>query len=86
MHWAAHGHTAAEIIASRADAKKFFIGLTTFSVKTPKRADVAIAKNYLSQEVLDILNYLVSVYLEFAELQAKNRRPMYNERLGCQIR
>jgi len=77
MHWAAHGHTAAEIIASRADAKKTFVGLTTFLGKTPKRVDVAIAKNYLSQEELDTLNRLVSIYLEFAELQAKNRRPMY---------
>ena len=77
MHWAAHGHTAAEIIAKRADANKLQMGLTSHSGKTPKRSDVGIAKNYLNEDELDTLNRIVSVYLEFAELQAKNRRPMH---------
>ena len=77
MHWAAHGHTAAEIIISRADAEKSNMGLTSFLGKVPKRADVETAKNYLNAEELDLLNRIVSAYLEFAELQAKNRRPMY---------
>lgn len=77
MHWAAHGHTAAEIIYDRADATKPYMGLTSFSGKTPKRAEVSIAKNYLNEQELDKLNRIVSLYLDFAELQAKNRRAMY---------
>ena len=77
MHWAAHGHTAAEIIYDRADATKPYMGLTSFSGKTPKRAEVGIAKNYLNEQELDKLNRIVSLYLDFAELQAKNRRAMY---------
>lgn len=77
MHWAAHGHTAAEIIAKRADASKPLMGLTAHSGKTPRRPDVSIAKNYLDEDELDTLNRIVSFYLEFAELQAKNRRPMH---------
>lgn len=77
MHWAAHGHTAAEIIAQRADATKPLMGLTSHTGKTPKRADVGIAKNYLQEDELDTLNRIVSFYLEFAELQAKKRRAMY---------
>jgi len=77
MHWAAHGHTAAEIIAKRADASKPLMGLTSHAGKTPKRADVTVAKNYLDEDELDTLNRIVSFYLEFAELQAKNRRAMH---------
>ncbi len=77
MHWAAHGHTAAEIIAKRADANKPLMGLTFHSGKTPKRSDVGIAKNYLNEEEIDTLNRIVAFYLDFAELQAKNRRAMY---------
>ncbi len=77
MHWAAHGHTAAEIIAKRADADKPLMGLTSHSGKIPKRSDVGIAKNYLNADELDTLNRIVSFYLDFAELQAKNRRVMY---------
>jgi hypothetical protein len=77
MHWATHGHTAAEIIISRADAAKPNMGLTSFAGKVPKRTDVGIAKNYLDADELDTLNRIVSFYLEFAELQAKNRRTMY---------
>jgi hypothetical protein len=77
MHWAAHGHTAAEIIAGRADATKPHMGLTTWSGERPRRADVAVAKNYLGQEEIEALNLIVSLYLDFAELQARNRRPMF---------
>jgi hypothetical protein len=77
MHWAAHGHTAAEIIAARADANKPNMGLTSWTGDVPRKADVVIAKNYLAVEELEALNRIVNVYLEFAELQAMNRRPMY---------
>jgi hypothetical protein len=77
MHWAAHGHTAAEIIKSRADASKPHMGMTSFTGEKPKRTDAHIAKNYLTQEELETLNRLVNIYLEFAELRAIERRPMY---------
>lgn len=77
MHWAAHGQTAAEVIAYRADATKPNMGLTSWAKNKLTRSDVTVAKNYLTQEELDVLNRLVTMYLEFAELQAKNRRPMY---------
>ena len=77
MHWVAHGHTAAEIIMARADAAKPNMGLMSYSGKAPKRADAGIAKNYLNADELDTLNRIVSFYLEFAELRAKERRPMY---------
>ncbi len=77
MHWAAHGHTAAEIIANRADASKPNMGLTSYSGQNPQRIDISIAKNYLQEHELDTLNRIVSFYLEFAELQAKNRRVMH---------
>lgn len=77
MHWAAHGHTAAEIILGRADATKANMGLTSWTGEVPRKADVAIAKNYLDAEELEALNRIVNAYLEFAELQAMNRKPMY---------
>lgn len=77
MHWAAHGQTAAEVIAARADATKPNMGLTSWSGPAPRKADAAIAKNYLGADELDALNRIVTAYLEFAELQALNRRPMY---------
>ncbi|HUT03372.1 MAG TPA: virulence RhuM family protein [bacterium] len=77
VHWAAHGHTAAEIISARADASQPNMGLTSWRGSKPALADVQIAKNYLSLEELDILNRIVSMYLDFAELQALNRKPMY---------
>lgn len=77
MHWAAHGHTAAEIIAARADASKPHMGLTSWTGARPGKSDVAVAKNYLSTPELDTLNRIVSFYLDFAELQALNRKPMY---------
>jgi len=77
MHWAAHGHTAAEIVASRADAGKPNMGLTSWADDKPRKADIGIAKNYLNKDELDILNRIVNFYLEFAELQTLNRKPMY---------
>lgn len=77
MHWAAHGQTAAEVVAARADATKPNMGLTTWTGEVPRKADVAIAKNYLGTDELEALNRIVTAYLEFAELQALNRKPMY---------
>jgi hypothetical protein len=77
MHWAAHGHTAAEIVVRRADAAMPNMGLTSWSGAKLRRADAEIAKNYLTAEELDALNRIVTIYLEFAELQALNRKPMY---------
>ena len=77
MHYSVHGHTAAEIIYERADAQKDFMGLTTWTGAMHKRTDAEIAKNYLSQEEVTTLNRIVSLYLDFAELQAEEHRPMY---------
>jgi hypothetical protein len=76
-HWAAHGHTAAEVIAARADATQPNMGLTSWSGGTPRKADVGIAKNYLTAEEIEALNRIVNAYLELAELSAMNRKPMY---------
>lgn len=76
MHWAAHGQTAAEVIASRADAASPNMGLTAWTGAKPRSADIGIAKNYLQQEEIETLNLIVSAYLDFAELQARNRKPM----------
>lgn len=77
MHFAAHGHTAAEVIFDRADADKDFMGLTTWHGAMPTKHEAEIAKNYLSEEEVDILNRIVNLYLDFAELQAKSHVPMY---------
>ncbi len=77
LHYAAHGHTAAEIIYERADADKPFMGLTAFSGNFPTAKDIGIAKNYLSVEELRILNGIVSGYFDFAEVQAMHHSPMY---------
>lgn len=77
MHWAAHGQTAAEVVYRRADATKENMGLTHWTGNIPTKSEAAIAKNYLNPEELDILNRIVSSYLEFAELQALEQRPMY---------
>ena len=77
LHFAAHGHTAAEVIYERADAEQPFMGLTTFRGEHPTLADVRIAKNYLKEDELKILNNLVSGYFDFAEIQAMKHRPMY---------
>jgi len=77
MHWAAHGHTAAEIIAVRADAAKPFMGLqTTRPGGIVRKDDVAVAKNYLTEDELHVLNRIVNLYIEYAELQALKRTPM----------
>ena len=77
LHYAAHGHTAAEVIYKRADATKPFMGLTTFSGDFPTLKDISIAKNYLSEEELKVLNNIVSGYFDFAEVQAMRHNPMY---------
>ena len=77
LNYAAHGHTAAEVIFERADAEKPFMGLTTFPGEQPRKEDVLIAKNYLNEKELKILNNLVSGYFDFAEIQAIKRSPMY---------
>ena len=77
MHWAAHKHTAAEIIYERADSDKQNMGLTSWSGKQIKKTDVEIAKNYLSEKELDALNKIVTAYLDIAEVRALNHEPMY---------
>jgi len=77
LHFAAHGHTAAEVIYERADSDKPFMGLTAFSGNMPTAKDVKIAKNYLEANELKILNNLVSGYFDFAEIQAMRKNPMY---------
>ena len=77
MHYSVHGHTAAEIIYERADAEKDFMGLTTWSGAMPSKPEAEIAKNYLTHEELKSLNRIVSLYLDFAEMQAEEHRPMY---------
>ena len=77
LHFAAHGHTAAEVIYERADSEKPFMGLTSFSGSMPTAKDVKIAKNYLKADELKVLNNLVSGYFDFAEIQAMRKRPMY---------
>ncbi len=76
MHWAAHGHTAAEIIHQRADADKPNMGMTNWVGVTIRKNEVEIAKNYLTEQELDILNRIVTMYLEFAEMQALSHKPM----------
>ncbi|HET7116253.1 MAG TPA: virulence RhuM family protein [Hanamia sp.] len=77
MHWAAHGHTAAEVIYNRIDAGKPNLGLTNFKGKKPTQQETEIAKNYLNEKELNLLNRMVTAYLELAELQALNQKPMY---------
>lgn len=77
MHFAAHGHTAAEVIYDRANAEKDFMGMTTWRGAMPTRHEAEIAKNYLSEDEVDMLNRIVNLYLDFAELQAKSHVPMY---------
>lgn len=77
MHYSVHGHTAAEIIYERADAEKDFMGLTTWSGFMPTKPEAEIAKNYLTHEEIKSLNRIVSLYLDFAEMQAEEHRPMY---------
>lgn len=77
LHYAAHGHTAAEVIYQRADAEKPFMGLTSFSGELPSIKDIGIAKNYLQEDELKILNNLVSGYFDLAEINAIEHKPMY---------
>ena len=77
LHYAAHGHTAAEVIYERADADAPFMGLTTFSGEMPTAQDITVAKNYLTESELKILNNLVAGYFDFAEVQAMKHNPMY---------
>ena len=77
LHFAAHGHTAAEVIYERADAEKPFMGLTSFSGELPALKDIGIAKNYLHEDELKILNNLVSGYFDLAEINAIEHKPMY---------
>ena len=77
LHYAAHGHTAAEVIYQRADAEKPFMGLTLFSGELPALKDIGIAKNYLEENELKVLNNLVSGYFDLAEINAIEHKPMY---------
>lgn len=77
LHYAAHGHTAAEVIYERADAEKPFMGLTSFFGELPALKDIGIAKNYLQENELKILNNLVSGYFDLAEINAIEHKPMY---------
>lgn len=77
LHYVAHGHTAAEVIYERADAEKQFMGLTSFSGELPALKDIGIAKNYLQENELKILNNLVSGYFDLAEINAIEHKPMY---------
>lgn len=77
LHYAAHGHTAAEVVYERADAEKPFMGLTSFAGELPALKDIGIAKNYLKEDELKILNNLVSGYFDLAEINAIEHRPMY---------
>lgn len=77
MHWAAHGHTAAEVVHQRADSTKPNAGLTSWKGIKPRKGDAVVAKNYLNEEELKRLGLIVGQYLDFAELQALDRRPMH---------
>ena len=77
MHWASHGETAAETIFRRVDASKEYIGLSNFKGEIPTKKETEIAKNYLSGDELNILNRMVTAFLEIAEIQALDRSPMY---------
>ena len=77
LHYAAHGHTAAEVIYERANAEKPFMGLTSFSGELPALKDIGVAKNYLKEDELKILNNLVSGYFDLAEINAIEHKPMY---------
>ncbi|NUQ83045.1 MAG: virulence RhuM family protein [Bacteroidetes bacterium] len=77
LHWAAHGHTAAEVIFQRANSALPFMGLTAFKGNKPTKQEIGVAKNYLSEEELAILNRMVSAYLDIAEINAMQRKPMH---------
>ena len=77
LHYAAHGHTAAEIIYERADANKPFMGMKAFDGDFPTAKDICVAKNYLNEDELKVLNNIVSGYFDFAEIQAMRHNPVY---------
>lgn len=77
IHFAAHRHTAAEVVAERADSQKPFMGMTVFSGNRPTKSEAGIAKNYLTNDELSVLNRMVSAFFDLAELRAMQRRPMY---------
>jgi len=77
MHWATHGHTAAEVVYQRVDSSKAHMGMTNFKGSTPSKQESSIAKNYLNEEELNVLNRIVTAYIEVAEIQALNQKPMY---------
>ncbi|GMU87017.1 MAG: toxin Fic [Ignavibacteriales bacterium] len=77
LHWAAHGHTAAEIVFQRANAELPFMGMSSFKGKKPTQQEAGIAKNYLNEKELALLNRLVSAYLDIAEINALQQKPMY---------
>ena len=77
LHFAAHGHTAAEVIYERADAEQPFMGLRTFTGDFPTKKDISVAKNYLDEKELKVLNNIVSGNFDFAEIQAMRHNPMY---------
>lgn len=85
LHYAAHGHTAAEIIYQRADAEKPFMGLTSFSGEYPALKDIGVAKNYLQESELKVLNRLVAGYFDLAEINAIEHKPMYMEDYVSQL-
>ena len=85
LHYAAHGHTAAEVIYERADAQKPFMGLTSFSGDLPTMRDIGVAKNYLQEDELRVLNNLVSGYFDLAEINAIEHRPMYMQDYIAQL-
>lgn len=77
MHFSAHGHTAAEVVYQRANAERDFMGLTAWRGSLPTKQEAEVAKNYLTEEEVDMLNRIVNLYLDFAELQAQSHTPMY---------
>ena len=77
MHFAAHGHTAAELQYMWVDSIKPFMGLNSFTGSRPQKFDVVVAKNYLSEKELDTFNKITTAYLEFAEMQATNEVPIF---------
>ena len=77
MHWATHGNTAAELIYKRADGTKEFMGMTNWKGKLPIKSETEVAKNYLEEKEIFVLDRLVSSYLDFAEIQALEENPMY---------
>ncbi|MCD8544623.1 MAG: virulence RhuM family protein [Sulfurospirillum cavolei] len=77
MHWAVHGNTAAELVYERADSTKPYMGLTHFKGTHPTRQEVSVAKNYLNEDELNLLNRMVTAYIEVAEIQAMSQTPMY---------